>query len=78
MVFGVNSCQSGLAGEDDLVTHDGRFNTELVPPSFGTAAALLGKAFGFRAGALQLLGFFFTVGTLDRETIAANGTARGS
>ena len=68
MVCGVNSCQSELA-RAELVAHDGRFNTELVPRSFGAVAALFRKTFGFRAGAVQRLGFFFTA-RADRETIA--------
>ena len=76
MVCGVNSCQSELAGSGQ-VTHDGRLNTELVHPSFGTAATLFGTTFGFRAEGVQLPGFFFTV-RAERETIAAYGTTQGT
>ena len=76
MVCGVNSCLAELAGKE-LVTHDGRFNTEFVPPSFGTAVVLFGKDLVLREECLQLLGFFFTA-RARRETIAARGTTQGS
>ena len=72
----MNSCQSELAGAE-LVTHDGRFNTELKTPSFGAAAARSGRTFAFAAESLQLLGFFF-MDRAERETIAAHGTVEGS
>ena len=76
MICGVNSCQSELAGAE-LVTHDGRFNTELIPPSFAAAAAVSGRTFGFAAEGLQLLGFFF-MACAEREAIVAHGTVEDS